>query len=296
MVSKPPVVEEPGPQGESVVASARTHFERTLVRVRGDVVGSVAAMEHPSCGETANYGEVFLRENVPVMFHLLLERRFSIVRHFLQVCLELQSHSDQTRGIFPISFVEQGQELIANYGQRSIGRISSVDASLSWRLLCWFYVQRCGDRDFALREEGQDGLARPLDLVMRPSFEGTSLLFVPDCAFMIDRPMDGGGRRWRWRCCCSAVCASCCHLMDLAQRDRLSEQRERRLGGTRRWLRDLRDYLLKNYWAASKTVQVLRRRPTEQYGERLSMSTPSTCKLGWCLPGCRSGWRTGAAI
>jgi beta-fructofuranosidase len=69
------------------------------------------------------------------MFHLLLEGRFAIVRHVLEVCLELQSHSDQTRGICPTSFVEQGQELIADYGQRSIGRISSVDASLWWPVL-----------------------------------------------------------------------------------------------------------------------------------------------------------------
>jgi beta-fructofuranosidase len=114
------------------------------------VVGSVAAIEHPSSAEAANCGEVFLRDNVPVMFHLLLEGRFAIVRHFLAVCLELQTHSEQTLGIFPTSFVEQEQVLIADDGQRSSGRISSVDASLWWPMLCWLYVRRCGDTDFAL--------------------------------------------------------------------------------------------------------------------------------------------------
>ncbi len=267
MVAESPLVGGPCPQEESVVASARAHFERTLVKVRGAVVGSVAAMEHPSSGDAANYGEVFLRDNVPVMFHLLLEGRFAIVRHFLAICLELQSHSDQTRGIFPTSFVAQGQELIADYGQRSIGRISSVDASLWWPVLCWLYVRGSGDNDFALQEEVQEGLQRLLDLVMHPSFEGTPVLFVPDCAFMIDRPMDVWGAPLEVEVLLFGCLRSCCHLMDLAQRDRFSNQRERRLAGTRSWLRDLRGYLLKNYWVTSKTVQVLRRRPTEQYGD-----------------------------
>jgi len=38
-----------------------------LVRVRGELVGSVAALEHPSKSNEANYGEVLLRDNVPVM-------------------------------------------------------------------------------------------------------------------------------------------------------------------------------------------------------------------------------------
>ena len=146
------------------------------------------------------------------------------------MCLELQSHSEQTRGIFPTSFVEQEQVLIADYGQRSIGRISSVDASQWWPVLCWLDVRRCGDRDFALREEVQDGLQRLLDLVMPPSFEGTPVLFVPDCAFMIDRPMDVWGAPLEVEVLLFGCLPSCCHLMDLAQRDRFSEQRERRLG------------------------------------------------------------------
>ena len=32
-------------------------------------------------------------------------------------------------------------------------------------------------------------------------------------------------------------------------------------------MHDLRQYLLKHYWVTSKTMQVLRRRPTEQYGD-----------------------------
>ena len=132
----------PNSREEAVVALAQEHFERTLVTVGGAPVGSVAALVHPRMGESANYGEVFLRDNVPVMIYLLLQGRFPIVRHFLEVCLELQSNSYQTRGVFPTSFVEEGGLLVADYGQRSIGRISSVDASLWWPVLCWLYVKK----------------------------------------------------------------------------------------------------------------------------------------------------------
>ena len=126
-----------GTNEEAVVAIANAHFERSLVRVRGEFVGSVAALEHPGKSGAVNYGEVFVRDNVPVMLYLLLQGRYGIVRHFLTICLELQSSAYQTRGIFPTSFVEQHGSLIADYGQRSIGRITSVDATLWWPVLCW---------------------------------------------------------------------------------------------------------------------------------------------------------------
>ena len=180
----------PSSREDAVVQRAQEHFERTLVRVRGELVGSVAALEHPSKSNEANYGEVFLRDNVPVMVYLLLQGRHEIVRNFLTVCLDLQSSTYQTRGVFPTSFIETGGELIADYGQRSIGRITSVDASLWWPVLCWLYVQRTHDWEFAASQPVQRGVQLLLDLVLHPTFEGTPVLFVPDCAFMIDRPMD----------------------------------------------------------------------------------------------------------
>ena len=183
-----------GTNEEAVVAIANAHFERSLVRVRGEFVGSVAALEHPGKSGAVNYGEVFVRDNVPVMLYLLLQGRYGIVRHFLRICHELQSSAYQTRGIFPTSFVEQHGSLIADYGQRSIGRITSVDATLWWPVLCWLKVQR--------------GVQLLLDLVLHPTFEGTPVLFVPDCAFMIDRPMDVWGAPLEVEVCCLAACAA----------------------------------------------------------------------------------------
>jgi Alkaline and neutral invertase len=265
--SQSPTRQRPGNREEVVVASAWEHFERTLISAQGELVGSVAALEHPRLSGEANYGEVFLRDNVPVMLLLLLQGRTGTVRHFLSVCLDLQSSSYQTRGVFPTSFVESNGELIADYGQRSIGRITSVDASLWWPVLCWLYVQRSNDRQFAASQQVQRGIQLLLDLVLHPSFEGTPVLFVPDCAFMIDRPMDVWGAPLEVEVLLYGCLRSCCHLMAVAQQHHDSRLLEQRLVLTRQWLHDLRAFLLKHYWVTSKTVQVLRRRPTEQYGE-----------------------------
>ena len=256
----------PNSREEAVVATARDLFERTLVQARGAVVGSVAALAHPRRSGEANYGEVFLRDNVPVMVYLLLQGRFEIVRHFLEVCLELQSSTYQTRGVFPTSFVEEQNELVADYGQRSIGRITSVDATLWWPILCWLYVKRSRDHGFGTSQAVQRGVQQLLDLVLHPSFEGTPVLFVPDCAFMIDRPMDVWGAPLDVEVLLFGCLRSCCNLMELAQRDSMSRMLDQRLGLARQWQQDLRAYLLKHYWVTTKTVQVLRRRPTEQYG------------------------------
>lgn len=61
--------------------------------------------------------------------------------------------------MFPTSFIEQNGELIADYGQRSIGRITSVDASLWWPVLCWLYVRRSKDWEFGASQKVQRGFS-----------------------------------------------------------------------------------------------------------------------------------------
>ena len=55
--------------------------------------------------------------------------------------------------------------------------------------------------------------------------------------------------------------------MELCQRHQNSVLLRKRLRLSRQWTHDLRQFLLKHYWVTSKTMQVLRRRPTEQKGE-----------------------------
>ena len=120
----------PSSREDQVVQKAKEHFERTLISIQGQLAGSVAALESSYADSELNYGEIFVRDNVPVMIYLLVQGRFAIVKQFLKVCLDLQSTSVQTRGVFPTSFVEEEGNLVADHGQRSIGRITSVDPSL----------------------------------------------------------------------------------------------------------------------------------------------------------------------
>ena len=91
----------PNSNEEQVLQKAREHFEATLIGVQGELAGSVAAMEHRRSDDALNYGEIFLRDNVPVMIYLMLQGRFAIVKQFLSVSLQLQSTNVQTRGVFP---------------------------------------------------------------------------------------------------------------------------------------------------------------------------------------------------
>ena len=97
----------PNSNEDQVVQRVKEHFERTLIEVGGSLSGSVAALEHQPHNKPLNYGEIFLRDNAPVMIYLLTQKRYDVVKQFLSVCLDLQSTTYQTRGVFPTSFVEE---------------------------------------------------------------------------------------------------------------------------------------------------------------------------------------------
>jgi hypothetical protein len=251
---------------KSVIAHAETLiFEQALIEFQGSYVGAVAALSQSGDAPGLNYGEVFIRDNVPVMLYLLLKGKTEIVRHFLNTCLQLQSNQFQTRGIFPTSFVEHEGKLIADYGQRAIGRVVSVDATLWWPILAWMYVQRTGDHDWTSLPTVQSGLQRFLELVLHPQFRDAPTLFVPDGAFMIDRPLDVWGAPLEIQVLLYGALLSSAGLM-LHNQDCDQYLLARCLDRARK----LRHYLLKHYWVNRQTIQVLRRRPTEEYGDTIT--------------------------
>ena len=262
-------------------------YEQALVKVNGEFVGAIASIPKNKNSQDLNYNEIFIRDNVPVMIYLLLEGRFEIVRHFLNTCLQLQSDQFQTRGIFPTSFVEIAGKLVADYGQRAIGRVCSVDASLWWVILAYIYVQRSGDRAWAVTAEVQIGIQQLLNLILHPSFRDAPTLFVPDGAFMIDRVLDVWGNPLEIQALLYGALLSAVGLiqMDLDDKGCTENQAEQDLREPENvlmgqqiyrksyaiaWLKKLRSYMLKHYWINSKIVQTIRRRPTEQYGDRVA--------------------------
>jgi hypothetical protein len=267
-------------QEASIVEMAESLFyEQALVHHDGEWVGAIAAIpkNRPSAEFhlDLNYGEIFIRDNVPVMAYLLLQGHYPAVRHFLTTCLRLQSEDAQTIGIFPTSFIEINGQLIADYGQRAIGRVVSVDATLWWPILAHAYVKRSGDSAFAYQPEVQQGLQRFLDLILHPTFREAPTLYVPDGAFMIDRPLDVWGAPIEIQTLLYGALLSTANLMAMADTHSASQNAalplssDARLQQTLTYARRLRRHLLKHYWINSKTVQVLRRRPTEQYGDEI---------------------------
>ncbi len=276
-----------GIREQSVVELARSLFyDRAMVQFEGEYVGAVAAISKSAKGHhhDLNYGEIFIRDNVPVMVYLLLEGKYATVRHFLDTCLRLQGQQFETRGIFPTSFVEHNGILVADYGQRAIGRVVSVDATLWWPILTHWYVQWSGDRAYACSSAIQTGIQQFLELILRPHFRAAPTLYVPDGAFMIDRPLDVWGAPLEIQTLLYGALLSAAGLIrqDLAEKGYhgnpadfptppLSESfTERQIHQFRlclEWIHRLRCYLLRHYWVNSKTVQVLRRRPTEEYGD-----------------------------
>ncbi|MBD2329718.1 glycoside hydrolase 100 family protein [Alkalinema sp. FACHB-956] len=263
-------------------------YEQAMVTLDGQWIGAVAAIPKQSRKQPVqpelNYGEIFIRDNVPVMAYFLTQGKYEPVRHFLLTCLRLQSQEIQTRGIFPTSFVEQDGHVVADYGQRAIGRVVSVDATLWWVILAYMYVRASGDRDFAGQAIVQSGIQQFLDLILRPSFRKAPTLYVPDGAFMIDRPLDVWGAPLEIQVLLYGALHSAAGLMQIGSESVHSQASNAQDPNQRtksksylfqtphsvhhclEYAHRLRQYLLKHYWVTSKTVQVLRRRPTEQYG------------------------------
>jgi Alkaline and neutral invertase len=247
-------------------------FKQAMVSIGGEWGGSVAAIPTGTTDPTLNYSEIFIRDNVPVMAYMLLMGEFSTVKNFLTTCLQLQSTQFQTKGIFPTSFVEHDHKLVPDYGQRAIGRVVSIDATLWWPILAWSYVKRSGDYEFARSAAVQNGLNSFLELVLHPGFRDAPTLYVPDGAFMIDRPMDVWGAPLEIQSLLYGALLSAAGLLQIDLKERqgrsiASSSQSERLKTCLAWIKRLRRYMLVHYWVTSKTVQVLRRRPTEQYGE-----------------------------
>ncbi len=245
-------------------------YQQAMVSMQGEWVGAIAAIPRRQTSKAQkaehegalNYGEIFIRDNVPVMTYLLLQNKTPVVKNFLTTCLHLQSHSHQTRGIFPTSFVEHDGELVADYGQRAIGRVVSIDATLWWVILANAYVNHSQDHDWAAQPQVQSGIQKFLDLILRPGFRESPTLYVPDGAFMIDRPLDVWGAPLEIQVLLYGALRSAANLLRHSPSPRPHTPH-----ACIRYARNLRRHLLKHYWVTSRTVQVLRRRPTEQYGD-----------------------------
>ncbi len=172
-------------------------LEKSLVYYQGRPVGTVAA-----CDETVdavNYDQCFVRDFVPSALIFLMQGKPDIVRNFLQVTLETQSHEKQMDcfrpgpGLMPASFKIEYQDgcdrLVADFGEHAIGRVPPIDSCLWWLLLLRAYVKTTGDKALAHQDNFQEGIRLILEMCLVHRFAMYPTMLVPDGAFMIDRRM-----------------------------------------------------------------------------------------------------------
>jgi len=183
---------------ENPINSAYQILDDAVMQYRGRPVGTVAALSAKAVA-AANYEECFVRDFVPSALVFLHDGKPEIVRNFLEAVLELRvserkmaGHELQP-GVMPASFrvihTEDGERLMADFGERAIGRVAPVDSMMWWMILLGAYVRATGDRELAERPAFQRCIEQILHLCLRDTFEVFPTLLVPDGAFMIDRRM-----------------------------------------------------------------------------------------------------------
>lgn len=183
------------------IESAYKLLDRSLIYYQGKPVGTAAACDERVVA--ANYRECFVRDFVPSAMVFLMTGRHEIVRNFLEIVMRLRGHQHvmkghkRSMGLMPASFhviKENGEEqVVADFGDRAIGRVTPVDSAMWWVILLRAYVVVTDDREFAQSEEVQKCITAILELYLRERFESSPTLLVPDASFMIDRRMAAYG-------------------------------------------------------------------------------------------------------
>ena len=180
-----------------VVQRAWALLKKATVQYQGADVGTLAALETNT--DTVNYDQIFTRNFFVSGLALLLNGKYETVRTFIRVTSDLQQSDASTncfqahRGLMPASFKvvekDRKKELVADFGEHAIGRVTPVDSSLWWLLLMYVYINASGDKAIATEDKTCRSIKRILDHYMIGHFELIPTLLVPDGAFMIDRRM-----------------------------------------------------------------------------------------------------------
>ncbi|XP_020100101.1 probable alkaline/neutral invertase F [Ananas comosus] len=183
-----------------MVAEAWEALRRSLVYLRGQPVGTIAAYDHAS-EEILNYDQVFVRDFVPSALAFLMNGEPEIVKNFLLKTLHLQGWEKKVdrfklgEGVMPASFkvlhdpIRKTDTLIADFGASAIGRVAPVDSGFWWIILLRAYTKSTGDLSLAETPECQKGMRLILALCLSEGFDTFPTLLCADGCSMIDRRM-----------------------------------------------------------------------------------------------------------
>jgi len=254
----------------AALRSARQVLDRATMMLNGQPIGTVAARGRG--GVTAeNYEECFIRDFSASALVQLADGRPDMTRNFLETVIRIRepnarfdAHEIQP-GVMPASFRtradEAGQQsIIADFGERAIGRVAPVDSMMWWMVLLHAHAQATGDRSLVTGRDIQQGIEQILRLCLGGSFEVFPTLLVPDASFMVDRRMGVYGHPLEVQSLFYAMLHTVGDLYDPRHgnpdlADRAAKRHKL-----------LRDYVRAQYWLDSKRLREIGDFGTEQYG------------------------------
>ncbi len=186
---------------EQLVSQAWRELDASIIRYRGEPVGTIAARD-PNAG-ALNYDQCFTRDFAVSAIAFLLRGETAIVRNFLTVMVEMQSHDKHLdcfrpgAGLMPASFAVQqrghSEVLVPDFGERAIARVAPIDSGFWWLLVLGAYTRATHDDTLARREDFQRAIRLVLELSLAPRFDMYPTMLVPDGGYMIDRRLGVDG-------------------------------------------------------------------------------------------------------
>ena len=252
---------------DEVLSDAERVIEGARLTMGGTVVGTVAARDEGLAA--ANYGECFVRDFAVTAAAWLPRGQSEPVACFIRTLADVQSRTTKVQGglrpaegLMPASFSIQRDEadrasIVADFGQRAIGRVVPVDSALWWLMILRAYQHATGDTELARSEGVRDAIERILALYLKPQFEMLPSLLVPDGSAMIDRRMGVHGHPIDVQVLYWAALRSARKL--IGSDHPLQEELFERLVA-------LGHHLRKDYWLDRARIEQIRRFPVEEYG------------------------------
>jgi len=253
-----------------VESEAYEQLQQSVVTLHGEPVGTVAARD--PAARSLNYDQVFTRDFAVSAVAFLVLDEPAIVRQFLIRSVELQSrqrHMDCFRpgqGLMPASFKVASQAtaeptIVADFGEKAIGKVTPVDAPLWWFYILRSYVQFTGDTALAERSDFQQAMRLILDLCLTTRFDMFPTLLVPDGAFMIDRRLGVHGYPLEIQMLFYMALRSALELLAP------SEENQPYIDASRERAGHLLYHLRRYYWIDADRITALRRAKVEDYGD-----------------------------
>lgn len=250
------------------IKAAYQLLEDSIIYFQGKPVGTSAACDPRPVA--ANYHECFIRDFVPSALVFLMDGRVEIVRNFLMTVMQLRGQQPvleghtRSMGLMPASFkvVEEGgvEHLVADFGERAIGRVVPVDSAMWWMFLLHAYVTVSGDWDFAKSSGVQECINQILDLYLREGFEISPTLLVPDGSFMIDRRMGVYGYPLEIQALYYGMLKTAEELLTHTNGSRSM------IGNLQVLIQALRTYVRTHYWIDRDRLNQIHRYQGEEFG------------------------------